>query len=165
MLPHEPTGDDQSTATPSPDRLTTQARDLVLYFLQCFHGTEKAQPQSKAISQATALIAQHGEELARYIVDFAHQAAPETNFQIETFGGVLQYTSRAIEAYDAAQAKRKTREAIARCTICDQNGYITYEDEMKHSAMTQCPHDRERILRVAQERGWTILHMPSSGVS
>jgi hypothetical protein len=121
-----------------------------------------AYPPSKAINQATALIAQRGEELARYIVDFAHKAAPETNFQIKFFGGVLQYTSRALEAYDAAQAKRKTGEAIARCTICDQNGYITYEDEKKYSAMIQCPHDRERVLRAAQERRWKILNMPSN---
>ena len=99
------------------------------------------------------------------IIDFAHQVAPETKFQIQHFGGVLQYTSRAIEAHDAAQAKRKTREAIARCTICDQNGFITIENEMKYSSMTKCPHDRERILRVAQERGWTILNLPSSSAS
>jgi hypothetical protein len=155
---------DLSTATQTSDRLRTQARDLVLYFYKRFHGVEK-EPQSKAINQATALIARHGEELARYIVDFAHKTAPETNFQIQHFGGVLQYTSRAIEAHDVAQAKRKTREAIARCTICDQSGFIIIENEMKHSSMTKCPHDRERILRVAQERGWTILNMPSSSAS
>jgi putative component of membrane protein insertase Oxa1/YidC/SpoIIIJ protein YidD len=156
---------DHSTATQSSDRLTTQARDLVLYFYKCFHGKETAHPPSKAINQAIALIAGHGEELARYIVDFAHKAAPETKFQIQHFGGVLQYTSRAIEAHDAAQAKRKTREAIARCTICDQNGFITVENEMKYSSMTKCPHDCERILQVAQERGWTILNLPSSSAS
>ena len=156
---------DQSTNTQSSDTLTTEARDLVLYFHKRFHGTDKIYPQSKQINQATALIAQHGEELARYIVDFAHQAAPETNFKIKFFGGVLQYASRAIEAHDVAQAKRKTREAIARCPICDQNGLITIENEMKHSSMTKCPHDRERILRVAQERGWTIPNMPSSSAS
>jgi len=153
---------DQSGATQASDKLATQARDLVLYFYKRFHSKEIAYPPSKAINQATAMIAQRGEELARYIVDFAHQAAPETNFQIKFFGGVLQYSARAIEAYDAAQANRKTREAIARCTICDQNGYITYEDETKHSAVTPCPHDREHILRVARERGWTILNMPES---
>jgi hypothetical protein len=150
----------QSTVTPTSTRLETQARDLVLYFYKCFHETEKVYPPSKAISQALALIGHHGEDLARYIVDFAHKTAPETTFKIETFGGVLQYTSRAIQAYDTAQAKRKTREAIAGCAICDQNGFLTYENEMKRSVMTQCPHDRERILRVAQERGWTILNMP-----
>jgi hypothetical protein len=134
---------DYSTATQSADRLTTQARDLVLYFYKCFHEKETAHPPSKAINQAIALIAGHGEDLARYIVDFAHKAAPETKFQIQHFGGVLQYTSRAIEAHDAAQAKRKTREAIARCTICDQNGFLTIENEMKYSSMTKCPHDRE----------------------
>lgn len=156
---------DQSTDTQSSDTLTTEARDLVLYFYKRFHGKETAHPPSKAINQAIALIAQRGEELARYIVDFAHRAAPETNFKIKFFGGVLQYTGRAIEAYDTAQAKRKTREAIARCTICDQNGYITIENEVKNSSMTQCPHDRERILQVAQERGWTILNMPTSSSS
>jgi hypothetical protein len=101
---------DYATATQSSDTLTTQARDVVLYFYKYFHGTEKAYPPSKAIGQAIALIAHHGEELARYIVDFAHKAAPETNFKIETFGGVLQYTSRAIKAYDAAQANKKSRQ-------------------------------------------------------
>jgi hypothetical protein len=151
--------------SPADDQVVTQARELVRYFYKIFHNTEKAYFTSKPLDQAIALIAQHGEELARFIVDFAHKAAPETNFQIQTFGGVLQYTSRAIDAFDAAQAKRKTREAIARCIICDQNGWFSYENERKHTMLAQCPHDREQILRLAHERGWTLPNVPTSSAS
>jgi len=89
--------------------LTTPAKELVSYFFKRFHDVETNHPNSKAISQASSLIARHGMEQARHIVDFAHRAAQETKFKIETFGGILQYTSRAVADYE--QAKRRVEAA------------------------------------------------------
>lgn len=93
-----------------------QGADLVKYFYRIFHGSERAYINSKAVDQAVSLIAHHGYDQARYVVDFAHQAAKETNFQIQTFGGVLQYEARAIVEYvdrqhwQTQQARQKAEE-------------------------------------------------------
>lgn len=78
------------------DQLTLLAEDLVLHFHKRFHGVEAHTPQSKEMAQALSLIAQHGLDAAKGIVDFAHEAARATNYRLETFGGILHYTSRAL---------------------------------------------------------------------
>ncbi len=84
---------------------------------------------SKAISQAIALIAQHGTELAHYIVDFAHREAGKTNYQPQTFGGIFQYEPRAITEHTNENARRKAQQAVTTCTLCDRNGYATFANE------------------------------------
>src|SRR5262249_33598032 len=49
-----------------------QAKELVNHFSKRFHNTETNYPTSKAINQAIALIAQHGVDQARHIIDFAY---------------------------------------------------------------------------------------------
>jgi hypothetical protein len=75
------------------------AREIVLHFHKVFHGVDKANPQSKEVAQATALVAQYGFGCAKYIVDYAHTAAAETKYRPQTFGGILQYAPRAASAY------------------------------------------------------------------
>jgi hypothetical protein len=97
----------QPTATAN--ELTNQAKDLVGYFFKRFHNVEKSYPNSKAINQAISLITQYGIDEARHIVDFAHRVAKETGFKIETFGGIMNYPSRALADYE--DSKRRTQAA------------------------------------------------------
>ena len=76
------------------------ARDVVVHFHKTFHGVNNGNPQSKEVAQATALVAQHGFGCAKYIVDYAHTAAAETKYRPQTFGGILQYATRAVTAFD-----------------------------------------------------------------
>src|SRR3989442_15424633 len=39
------------------------------------------------------------------IIDFAHQAARETNYKLELFGGVLEYTPRAMGVYEQLKVR------------------------------------------------------------
>jgi hypothetical protein len=80
-----------------------QAEELVVHFHKLFHKVSRVYPQSKEVNQAISLIASHGVEQARYIVDFSHRAAAQTNYAPQTLGGILQYTSQAVAAYEANQ--------------------------------------------------------------
>jgi len=82
------------------DPIMAEAGDVVRYFHQVVHGTEQHDPQSKELSQALALITQHGVEKAKYIIDFAAGKATETNFKVQHFGAVLSYASRAVAEMD-----------------------------------------------------------------
>lgn len=99
-----------------------QAEELVQHFYKRFHNIQQIYPQNKELTQATALAAQHGFERAKYIVDYAYLAAAKTGYLPQTFGGILQYTSRAVNAYDEFLAARKAsanarEEAKARETF------------------------------------------------
>jgi len=83
------------------DPLTAQGEELLLHFHKLFHGVDSHYPQSKETAQALSLIAQHGLEAAKHIVDFAHSAAQASNYQPATFGGILQYTSRGVADFDS----------------------------------------------------------------
>ena len=89
----------------------TQAKELVQYFYSVFHHINHHTLRVKAISQAVTLIAQYGYEVARFIVDFSYKGAQETNYSPQTFGGILQYASRALEAYEL-EKKRAEDDAI-----------------------------------------------------
>jgi hypothetical protein len=70
-------------------------------------------PSSKELGHATALLAHHGEAKVHFLLAYAHQAAPETRYEPQTFGGILHYLPRALAAYDA-QATRATQAATQR---------------------------------------------------
>ena len=89
------------------------AEELVRYFHRLFHNLTQIYPQSKEISHATTLIAQHGVDRAKFIIDYAHRAAAATHYTPQTFGGIMQYTSKALPAYEESILKSKV-VAIAR---------------------------------------------------
>src|SRR5205807_8763474 len=82
------------------DNQVLHAEELVRHFHKIFHDVDGHHPQSKEISQALTLIAQYGLEKARFVIEFAKDAAAETNYAPQTIGGILQYTSRAAADYD-----------------------------------------------------------------
>lgn len=93
------------------DHANVQAESLVKHFHKLLSGAEKNNPSSKEVTQATVLIAAHGEEKARFIVEYAIAKAPETGFKMATFGALQQYEHRAAHEYDRRQQER---EATAR---------------------------------------------------
>jgi hypothetical protein len=95
------------------DRLTAEARDLISYFHQRFHGAPNNAPHPNALNQATKLMVKHGMAKARHIVDFAYNKAKETHYEPATLAGILHYTPQALADYDQAQ-QRKDAAATAR---------------------------------------------------
>jgi hypothetical protein len=87
------------------DQIAVQAETLVKYFYRLFHNLDKADPSAKEIKQATGLISCYGFEVAKNIVGFSHKAAKKTNYDPQTFGGILQYAPKAI-----AELERKQKE-------------------------------------------------------
>jgi hypothetical protein len=96
--------------------LQAQAQALVTAFYQRFHGVPVGNPQPKELEHAAQLLAQHGEATAHFLVDFSYQAARETQYQPQTFMGILHYLPRALAAYDtrATQATAQQMEAATR---------------------------------------------------
>ncbi len=152
-------GEVEGKATSRESPLTLQASELVARFYKLFHGVEKSYGRSKELAQAVTLIANHGFVQARYIVDFSHIAAPRTNYKPQTFGGILQYTSRALAQLEHEERLRtvasqhlteqaaRDREASAARERIEQQlkslseaEYQALHEKVKRDLSAQYPH-------------------------
>lgn len=105
----------QAAAEVSPDppvdeALRAQAQALVQHFHRRFHGTPAVTPGARELAQACDLIAQYGADQARHLVEFSVTAAQETDYRPQTFGGILQYTARALADYADAQQRHAAED-------------------------------------------------------
>jgi hypothetical protein len=94
--------------------LAAQSEELVLKFYNLFHGVETHEAQSKETAQALSLITQHGLDRAKHVIEFAKAAAANSNYQPQTFGGILQYTSRALADFDREIHKPSAKSRLLR---------------------------------------------------
>src|SRR5262249_9669790 len=93
-----------------------QGHALVAHFYRRFHGVEGVTPQPKELEHALRVIAAHGFDRALYLVNFTHQAAAETRYTPQTFGGILHYSTRAMAAYNTQRQHETTQQIAARAT-------------------------------------------------
>ena len=96
------------TSSGKPAKQQTEAEQLVSYFHQVFFNADDVKPNRKEISHATELLNLHGFEIAKAVIDTAKSEAPKTGFEIVTFGGVMQYQTKATVA-TRARAKNEAR--------------------------------------------------------
>ena len=145
----------QHEQRPDHEQLLTQARELVGYFYEVFHTEvfhtgKNYQVTSKAAAQAISLITQYGFEEAKYIVDYAHHEAPKTNYNIQTFGGIIQYSSRALAEYEQRRVVQRhaqySQEAIVACSLCDHIGMR----RLGENTVRRCTHDQATEEAAAQ---------------
>lgn len=125
--------------------LSAQAKVLVSHFHGIFHGPDRPSPRPKEIAQAVGLIARYGFESARYIVEFSREAAEETNFAPQTFGGILQYESRAIAELNYYDRLREIgREQLAARQAADPEA--TAEEKVLHDRLESLSDPEYRRL-------------------
>jgi hypothetical protein len=150
-----------TTADDNP--LAAQAKELLNHFYQTFHGVDtptlSETALTKALAQATTLIARHGMDQAQHIIDYSHTAAQETNFKPAAFGATLQYETRAMADYEKTQLREKQNTALAQCQFCDKNGFLTFQEPNKPPFATKCSHDPERIHAFIQSKGVQLLRV------
>jgi hypothetical protein len=78
----------------------TNSDELVRYFHQRIHGENSpSEPSKRELEQATQLIKSYGEDVAKFIVNFALEEAPKTKFDMQVFGAVMVYEKRGISRY------------------------------------------------------------------
>ena len=93
------------------DPVTAQSQEVVRLFHRLVHHVDLHEPQSKELGQALTLIAQYGFEKAKHVVEYAGSKAQETNFNMQHFGAVLSYASRAAADFDRMQSPARSQNA------------------------------------------------------
>lgn len=125
-----------------------QADELVKYFYKLFHGIDSHSPQSKETSQALSLVSQHGLDKAKAVVDFARSEALKTNFNIQHFGAVLSYASRALAMAHRGSATSPTSRVPAPVEKKTPSKPRLARGEARLQALT--PEQRESRLEQAK---------------
>ncbi len=118
-----------------------EAHDLVSYFHQSFHGTEKPAPSKKELEHARDLIEKHGFELAKYIVDFSVREAPKTKYKPAVFGGIVQYAPSALAEYDKNIDVNRPDSGKLFCEFCTYTPGFRYVEP--DSQLRRCTHKLE----------------------
>jgi len=142
-----------------PDTQTTiQAPQTAINLVKYFHSyidpnTENYTPSSKEIKQAESLISEHGEEKAKHIVEFAVKKAKETNFDIQWFGAVMSYASKAIGKLE--QKAGHIREEEIRQLEGD---YEFYRMEQSEEYKNSLPADELKKLSAQYEKIFLEKH-------
>jgi hypothetical protein len=129
--------EDETSQAPEPPKdpamleLKKQAENLVKYFYKIFRNTDEIRHDiSKAIEQAATLIAQHGAEKAKYVVDFSHRAAKETDYKPRAFGGILHYVSEALADYEAWIRGEELRQKQTEQELQEQEQILKKREEL-----------------------------------
>ena len=144
-IPPPPRALDQETATPPTEAMQTDALALVTAFYQCFHRVRRAIPQPKELDQAVQLLAQHGAAKAQYLVDFSARVAPKTQYQPQTFGGILHYLPQALAAFDARMTQATTPQAEADARQWEER-YVQWRQEALAQHRAALPPDELAAL-------------------
>jgi hypothetical protein len=134
-----------------------QVREIVSDFYRQFHNVKNSMPQPKELKQAAQFISEHGMEKARHFVRFSHQIASDTKYQPQTFGGILQYKSRAIADFETRQSIRQATERTAACSLCNKSGILSLRDEKGSYLAKQCSHNIEQMKAYAESKGYAIV--------
>ena len=142
-----------------------QAEEIVSQFHKIFHNVFPAFPPSKEVAQAASLIAQHGIDRARYVVEFSFKAAAQTKYAPQTFGGILQYTSRAIAAYEenlrkTESATRNNAEALNRGNWEELQKKVEEAQRAGAQAKIESMPERERNAFYERVKQDLVRHSP-----
>ncbi len=100
--------------TKKPVGADSEALKALAYFHKVFLGKDEQQFSQNIILKASKIIKEHGLEKTKFLIDFAFQEAPKTNYQPKTFSGIVQYLPDALQAWDNQIAIRKRKEEDAR---------------------------------------------------
>jgi len=129
-----------------------QANALVAHFYKRFHGLEHVIPQPKEIEHAMRVIDAHGVDRALYIVDFSRQAAAETRYTPQTFGGILHDTTHAIAAYNNQHQQETTGQTTARETALRERYEAYRKEELARLREALRPEDRATLEQQVHAR-------------
>jgi hypothetical protein len=156
--------------------LAAQATELVRHFYAAFQQVgQGAHLPTRALDQATGLIARRGYERARFVVDYAHRdyerARPADRPGVRAFGWVLGYENQAVSVYDReCQAADRSRVQETRQQGREDHearfraAYHAYlEDWLAGRLETQQPDDWQAFRDFEETRRRNLADGPAAG--
>jgi hypothetical protein len=133
-------------------REVQQPLELVAYFHRLL-GHEQRTFDERETAYAAKLLTTHSVEALRDLIEYAINEAEKTEFSMQFITAIKGYVPRW--EMDAAHraTERKRREAIMRCPLCDDVGYVIFEDAEARVVMHPCPHEAAMIAQLEEQKG------------
>ncbi len=107
------------------------------------------------------LLASHGFEKSKYVIEYSRTAAVETNFKVQHFGAVLAYASRAIADLERQQHSNEERERLlqlqAEASKAEEKSHALAE-----ARLATMPREEYRA-RFEQAKAFIIQQYPNMG--
>jgi hypothetical protein len=104
-----------------------QPLELVAYFHKLL-AHDQHTFNEKETAYAARLLETYPVEALRDLVDYAVQTASHTGYKMQVFGAIKGFIPRwEVDAAHRA-VERKRREAIRQCALCNDSGYLTFEE-------------------------------------
>lgn len=132
----DPQASDNDTQTHSGIRENPKPEKFIEDFYRKNMGISVTYFKPKEIEQAERLLTKYGEELTSFIIDYAIESAKKTNFEMKTFGAVLQYEREAVERYEMMKKLKQRDEENKR--------RLEEEERLKEE-------ERRRLEQIAEE--------------
>jgi len=110
---------------------------LLRYFYKRNSGRDVIDFKPKEIDQAERLLYKYDFEKASFIVDYAIESARKTNFDMKSFGAVLQYEAEAVEKYEAMKRLKQREE--------EDRKRKEEEERLKEEARLKAEEEARRI--------------------
>ena len=110
---------------------------LLRYFYKRNSGRDVTDFKPKEIDQAERLLYKYDFEKASFIVDYAIESARKTNFDMKSFGAVLQYEAEAVEKYEAMKRLKQREE--------EDRKRKEEEERLKEEARLKAEEEARRI--------------------
>ncbi len=149
----------RETPTPSP-RKPLEAKSEAYKVLELFDKTFSGDGyhSENDVLKVEGVIKEHGLEAAKYLVRFAGNEAPKTNYKPKYFSGIVKYKAAALKKWKASQ-KRQEREAQKVAKTRRENARLDHEkayrsDYYEYVNELVCSLGDEYPSRFNEFRGW-----------
>ena len=149
----------KETPTPTPKK-PTEAKSDACKVLELFDKTFDGggRHSESDVVKAEAIIKEHGLQVAEYLVRFAGNEAPKTNYKPKFFSGIVKYKAAALKEWKSTQ-KRQERQAQKIAETRLKNARYDHEkaytvDYYEYVNELVCSLGDEYPSRFNEFRGW-----------
>ena len=94
-----------------PSEAQNEALEVISYFDKVF-GVRSSR-SGNVVAKAEHIVKRDGLDKTKFLIDFARREAPKTNYEPQTFSGIIQYRVEALKAWKANLKFQKQRKKEA----------------------------------------------------
>ena len=100
----------------TPRQTPVEVLKALEYFQKVFWGNTEVNASPKVLSEATKIVKKHGLDKTKFLVDYAHKKARETNYKPATFNGISRYLAEALKEQERQKIIDRNNEEKLRKT-------------------------------------------------
>ena len=126
--------------------------ELVAYFHKLLDHPHRTF-EEKETAYAAHLLETHSVDEVRDLIDYTVKEAEKTKFKMRLFVAIKPYVARWEADKAHREALDRRRADVVRCPLCNEVGYVTFEDADGRIVMHPCPHEASMVSVIEARKG------------